>query len=255
MFCRDYTTNSTSRTFHIASVLASLECGDLLDRLAEKAMGDNEEGTRLLRVGLGNYLAGAILAPYSQFLKLAEESRYDLIRLQRRFELSFEQACHRLTTLQRNGERGLPFFMIRVDQAGNVSKRFGGGIMPFVRSGGGCPKWNLYEALRAPGQILAQSFELPDGRRHLSLARGQISPSPHGQPPVVHAIALGCDWQHVERIVHADGIRDEDPAPIGIACRLCERDNCAQRAFPPLNRKLEMSPHTLGASPYGFGSE
>ncbi|MBO6730759.1 MAG: DUF2083 domain-containing protein [Maricaulis sp.] len=247
--------DAASRSFHIAAVTASLEFGELLEKLAEDAVGENIEARRLLRVGLGNYLASAILAPYSQFLKLAEDSRYDLIRLQRRFELSFEQVCHRLTTLQRNGERGLPFFMIRVDQAGNVSKRFGGGIMPFVRSGGGCPKWNLYEALHAPGQILAQSFELTDGRRHLSLARGQLSPSPHGQAPVVHAIALGCDWQHAERIVHADSIRDHDPAPIGIACRLCERDECAQRAFPPLNRKLEMNPHTLGASPYGFGSE
>ena len=227
----------------------------MLEKLAEDAVGENAEARRLLRVGLGNYLAGAILAPYSQFLKLAEQSRYDLVRLQRRFELSFEQVCHRLTTLQRNGERGLPFFMIRVDQAGNVSKRFGGGIMPFVRSGGGCPKWNLYEALHSPGQILAQSFELTDGRRHLSLARGQLSPSPHGQSPVVHAIALGCDWQHAEKIIHADAIRELDPAPIGIACRLCERESCAQRAFPPLNRKLEMNPHTLGASPYGFGSE
>ena len=242
-----------SRAFHMAVVLATLEQGERLDRIADEAELATDEARRLYRSGLANYFAGAVQMPYEAFLKAAEDTRYDIDRLQRRFESSFEQVCHRLTTLQRAGRRGLPFFMIRVDQAGNVSKRFGGGIMPFARSGGGCPKWNLYDALRMPERLMAQSFELPDGTRLLSLARGQISPAPAGQPPVVHAIALGTDWSHASKIVHADGLDAANPAPVGIACRLCDREDCAQRAFPPLNRKLTLDQHQLRASPYSFG--
>jgi predicted transcriptional regulator/DNA-binding XRE family transcriptional regulator len=244
-----------SRAFHMAVVLATLELGDTLDRLADEPDLPATEGRKLYRVGLANYFAGAVHMPYARFLKTAEETRYDIPRLQRRFEVSFEQICHRLTTLQRPGARGLPFFMIRVDAAGNVSKRFGGGIMPFARSGGGCPKWNLYDALRTPERILAQAFELPDGTTMLSLARGQISPAPAGHPPVLHAIALGCAWEHAAKIVHADPIAQAAPAPVGIACRLCDREDCAQRAFPPLNRKLVMDTHQLRASPYTFNED
>ncbi|MEA1941756.1 MAG: short-chain fatty acyl-CoA regulator family protein [Pseudomonadota bacterium] len=244
-----------SRSFHMAVVLATLELGDTLDALAAEPNLPAEEGRKLYRVGLANYFAGAVHMPYARFLKTAEDSRYDIPRLQRRFEVSFEQICHRLTTLQRPGARGLPFFMIRVDAAGNVSKRFGGGIMPFARSGGGCPKWNLYDALRTPERILAQGFELPDGTTMLSLARGQISPAPSGHPPVLHAIALGCAFEHAPKIVHADPIAQAEPAPVGIACRLCDREDCAQRAFPPLNRKLVLDAHQLRASPYAFNED
>mgnify|MGYP000079264474 CR=1 FL=1 len=244
-----------SRAFHMAVVLATLELGPLLDRLAAEPGLATPEAERLYRTGLANYFAGAVHMPYAAFLKYAEETRYDIPRLQRRFEVSFEQACHRLTTLQRPGARGLPFFMIRVDAAGNVSKRFGGGIMPFARSGGGCPKWALYDALRTPERILAQTIELPDGTTMLSMARGQISPAPAGQPPVIHAIALGCDWAHAAKIVHADAIAQAAPAQVGLACRLCDREECAQRAFPPLNRKLVMDAHMLRASPYAFNED
>lgn len=244
-----------SRSFNMAVVLASLELGETLDALCESASLPSDEARKLYRIGLANYFAGAVHMPYAETLKTAEETRYDVDRLQRRFEVSFEQVCHRLTTLQRPGARGLPFFMIRVDQAGNVSKRFGGGIMPFARSGGGCPKWNLYDALSRPDHLLVQAFELPDGKRNLSIARGQVSPAPIGQRPVIHAIALGCDWAHAEKIVHADGLEGSRVQPVGIACRLCEREDCAQRAFPPLNRKLHMDLHQLRASPYSFGED
>ena len=244
-----------SRSFHMAVVLATLELGDTLDTLSAEPQLPADESRKLYRVGLANYFAGAVHMPYGSFLKTAEDTRYNIERLQRRFEVSYEQVCHRLTTLQRPGARGLPFFMIRVDSAGNVSKRFGGGIMPFARSGGGCPKWNLYDALRMPERILSQAFELPDGNVMLSIARGQISPAPAGQPPVLHAIALGCAWEHASKIVHADPIAQAEPDPVGIACRLCDREDCAQRAFPPLNRKLVLDAHQLRASPYAFNED
>ncbi|MHA6289585.1 helix-turn-helix domain-containing protein [Maricaulis sp. CAU 1757] len=241
-----------SRSFHIAIALAGLECGDLLDRLSEEPDFPGEDARRLYRIGLANYLAGAVLMPYQPFQAAAETSRYDLDVLQRRFEASFEQVCHRLTTLQKPGARGLPFFMIRVDPAGNVTKRFGGGIMPFARSGGGCPKWSLYDALHRPDRLVAEKLELTDGTQLLSLARGQSAPAPLGQPPVRTAIALGCDWSNAGRIKHADGLAGIAATPIGIACRLCDREDCAQRAYPPLNRRLAPDLYQLRASPFGL---
>jgi predicted transcriptional regulator/plasmid maintenance system antidote protein VapI len=244
-----------SRPFQIALVIASLELVDLLDALSAAAGLPTDEARTLYRIGLCSYFAGAVLMPYTDFIGTAEKTRYDLERLQRRFETSYEQVCHRLTTLQRPGARGIPFFMIRVDLAGNVSKRFGGGIIPFARSGGGCPKWNLYDALRTPLRIMAQSFELTDGTRHLSIARAQSSPGPSGQPPLLHAIAVGCDWSHANKIIHADTITQSPPMPVGISCRLCERSDCAQRAFPPLRRKLSANLTQLRASPFEFGED
>jgi predicted transcriptional regulator/plasmid maintenance system antidote protein VapI len=244
-----------SRPFQITLALASLELGDTLDQLCDQASLPSDEARKLYRIGLCSYFAAAVLMPYAEFLQTAETTRYDLERLQRRFETSYEQVCHRLTTLQRNGARGIPFFMVRIDLAGNVSKRFGGGIMPFARSGGGCPKWNLYDALRTPVRILTQSFELPDGTRHLSIARAQSHPGPNGQSPLLHSVAVGCDWSHADKICHADGIAQMPPIPVGISCRLCEREDCAQRAFPPLRRKLSIDPHQLHASPFAFGRE
>ena len=244
-----------SRPFQIALVIASLELVELLDSLCASAGLPTDEARKLYRIGLCSYFAGAVLMPYSEFLGTAEKTRYNLERLQRRFESSYEQVCHRLTTLQRPGARGIPFFMIRVDLAGNVSKRFGGGIIPFARSGGGCPKWNLYDALRTPLRIMAQSFELTDGTRHLSIARAQSSPGPSGQPPLLHAIAVGCDWSHANKIIHADTIAQAPPMPVGISCRLCERSDCAQRAFPPLRRKLSVNLTQLRASPFEFDDD
>jgi len=55
--------------------------------------------------------------------------------LAQRFNAGFEQVCHRLTTLQRPNARGIPFFLLRVDNAGNVSKRFSSGTFPFSKFG------------------------------------------------------------------------------------------------------------------------
>jgi predicted transcriptional regulator/DNA-binding XRE family transcriptional regulator len=235
----------SSRPFHMAIALANLELGERLDALSAAAALPSEEAARLYRIGLANYFAGAVLAPYAAFLKAAEDNRYDLPLLQRRFELSFEQVCHRLTTLHRPGARGVAFFMLRVDRAGNVTKRHGGGVMPFARWGGGCPKWRIYDAFQTPGRVIAQSFDLPDGARHLSLACA-------GAGETGQAVAIGCDWADADKIIHADPLREQAPDPAGVSCRLCERSDCAQRAFPPLNRKLELDPHQQRETPYGF---
>src|SRR5205085_6504817 len=109
-----------------------------------------------------NYAAGAVMMPYAPFLEAAEAHRYDLDRLCSQFGASVEQVAHRLTTLNRANARGIPFFMLRVDAAGNISKRFAGEAFPFSRYGGTCPRWNLHSAFQTPGPGLTQVGETPD---------------------------------------------------------------------------------------------
>src|SRR3546814_13543584 len=81
------------------------------------------------------------------------------------------QTAHRLTTLQKPGHERVPFFFIKVDPAGNVSKRLDGAGFPFARHGGGCPLWSVHQVFRTPGEIVTQWLELPDGERYFSIAR------------------------------------------------------------------------------------
>src|SRR3546814_6021841 len=99
---------------------------------------------------------------------------YDVERLAQRFGVSFEQVCHRLSTLQRPGARGVPFFFVRVDMAGNIPKRHSATRLQFARYGGTCPLWHVHEAVAAPGRILVQIVETPDGVRYVSMAMGLV---------------------------------------------------------------------------------
>ena len=191
-----------------------------------------------------------MLMPYDAFYRAAETARYDIDVLRRRFSVSFEQVCHRLTTLNRPGARGIAFFMIRVDPAGNVSKRFGGGVLAFARSGGGCARWRAYDAFRAPERIHVQGLELPDGSRFISIARAVTRALPSGGAALA-AIALGCEAKEAGRIAYAP----VDFTPVGLSCRLCERADCAERAFPPLQRPLRVDPHFHGAAPFAFAHD
>ena len=216
---------------------------------------DSEEAQRLCRVALANYFAAALLMPYGAFHKTAEAARYDLRLLGRRFGTSFEQVCHRLTTLQRPGARGIPFFLIRVDNAGNVSKRFSAAGFHFARFGGTCPRWNVHDAFRVPGQVYSQVVQMEDGTRYFSIARTvSRAGSGIGVPGDQYVVGLGCDIAHARRIVYSQGydLDDERAAtPIGVNCRLCERLDCSQRAFPPLKHRLAVEDHVRGISPFG----
>ena len=69
------------------------------------------------------------------------------------------------------GRAGVPFFMLRVDPAGNISKRYAGENFPFSRFGGTCPRWNLHAAFQTAGQAVTQLIETPDGQRYFTVAR------------------------------------------------------------------------------------
>jgi predicted transcriptional regulator len=190
--------------------------------------------------------------PYRAFLQATRDTRHDLERLADLFGASIEQVAHRLATMQRPGAKGVPFFFVRVDQAGTITKRHSATRLQFARFGGACPLWNVHQAFEAPGRFLRQLAETPDGVRYLCLARDVSKPGGSFDAPVRRfAIGLGCEVQHAGALVYADDLdltrRFE---PIGISCRICERTDCHQRSVPPLERRLRVNPDRRGTLPY-----
>ncbi|OIK02700.1 Cro/Cl family transcriptional regulator [Streptomyces sp. MUSC 14] len=248
------------RSFQLATQLALLEHGPLLDRLVGSATElTSPESSTLARIGLANYFAGALLMPYTAFHSMAEEVRYDIELLSARFGVGFETVCHRLSTLQRSGSRGVPFSFLRVDRAGNISKRQSATDFHFSRMGGTCPLWTVYEAFSAPGRILTQVAEMPDGKRYFWVARTILRGGfGHHAPRAEFAVALGCELRHAHRLVYAEGIALDDPraaTPIGLGCRICERRDCAQRARPPAGGRLAIDPDRRTYVPYPVESQ
>lgn len=242
------------RAFAIAYQLALLEYRERLDALVERAGPPDRPTANLLKVSLANYLAAAILMPYAAFQAAAEKNGFDIDLLCARFEVSFEQVCHRLTTLARPGARGIPFFMVRVDSAGNISKRFAGATFPFSRFGGSCPRWNIHSSFRTPGRIITQIVETPDGQRYFTLARTVPRASQHRGENSDLAIGMGCELKYADRLVYSRGLDLRDPVAtaIGPACRICERPACPQRAAEPVSRTLIVDDFAKSISPYPF---
>jgi len=208
----------------------------------------------LLSVGLANYAAGALLMPYTRFRHAARTLRHDIDRLRQRFGVSFEQACQRLSTLQRPGATGTPFYFCRVDMAGNITKRHSATRLQFARFGGACPLWMVHEAVAIPDRILVQLAEMPDGTRYVSMAKGLVKPSgSFARSPRRYAVALGCEEAHAADFVYADALRPGGAAtPIGTSCRICPRPDCDQRAFPPAASIIEIDANRRAAVPYSF---
>jgi predicted transcriptional regulator/transcriptional regulator with XRE-family HTH domain len=247
------TLSAPSRAFAIAYQIAWLEQGDALNGLAEAAGPPDLVTRRTLKIALTNYLAAALVMPYGAFQPVAEALGYDIGLLAARFGVSFEQVCHRLTTLQRPTARGVPFFMLRIDAAGNVSKRFASIAFPFARMGGACPRWNIHAAFRTPGQIVTQVIETPDKTRYFTLARTVERPlRPHGSDAADLAIGLGCEIKYAPRLVYAQGVNLERATEVGPTCRLCERPACLERAAPPVNRSLITDELSKMAAPFRF---
>ncbi|MFT4042140.1 MAG: acetate metabolism transcriptional regulator RamB [Gordonia sp. (in: high G+C Gram-positive bacteria)] len=248
------TLSAGQRAFKLATELAFLEFGDLIDELIDEANMTNDEARALGKYGLANYFAAAALLPYSQFHSSAEELRYDIERLSALYAVSYETICHRLSTLQRPNLRGIPWSFVRVDRAGNMSKRQSATGFHFSSSGGTCPLWNVYETFASPGKILTQIAEMPDGREYFWVARTvERRATRYGQPGKTFAIGMGCELRHAARVIYSDGLEIGPQAhitPIGAGCRVCERQHCPQRAFPALGATLNVDEHRSTVSPY-----
>lgn len=243
------------RTFQAAYQLALSEFSALLNEISGRLEAGDETSRKLLRITLANYFAAAVMMPYGRFHEAAELVGYDLDILAARFGASFEQAAHRLTTLARPTARGVPFFMVRVDNAGNVSKRFSSSRFPFAHSGGTCPLWNIHATFSDPGRIMTQVVELPDGSQWFSIARTvRRGATPWGAIEPRFAVGLGCEIKYARRLVYGKrlDLAALDATPIGVNCRLCERPACPQRAAPPALRALTVDETTRNVSPFTF---
>lgn len=252
------TVNATAapatQAFQLLHLLALETRGDLLEATLELARFRSTSARNIARLGLANYFAGAAMMPYGRFLETARAQRHDLERLAHLFHASLEQVAHRLSTMQRGGNRGVPFFFVRVDQAGTITKRHSATRMQFARFGGACPLWNVHQAFETPGRFLRQLAETPDGKRYLLLARDVSKPGgAFGAPVRRFAIGLGCEISHAREMIYADGLDVGNPQlfePIGVSCRICPRPNCHQRSVPPMDRHITIPQDRPGPLPY-----
>jgi predicted transcriptional regulator len=243
-----------TQAFQLLHQVALITQNDLLEATLDLARFQSDTARAIAKIGLANYFAGAALLPYRPFLAAAQDTRHDLERLCDIFTASIEQVAHRLSTLQRPGAKGIPFFFVRVDQAGTITKRHSATRLQFARFGGACPLWNVHQVFETPTRFLRQLAETPDGMRYLCLARDVSKPGGSFTAPVRrYAICLGCEVSHAQGLIYADDMELGNPKayePIGISCRICERKNCHQRSVPPLERRLSVDPDHRGLLPY-----
>jgi XRE family transcriptional regulator, fatty acid utilization regulator len=242
------------RAFQIATQLALLSQSDLISAIVATDHELSTESRGVARVGLANYFAGAFLLPYTEFHQAAEELRYDIDLLGRRFEVGFETICHRLSTLQRPKKRGVPFIFVRTDKAGNISKRQSATAFHFSRVGGSCPLWVVHDAFAQPGRIARQVAQMPDGRSYFWVAK---TTAPEGRGYLGQrksfAVGLGCDLAYADKLIYSTGVVLDDPTtavPIGAGCKICNREACAQRAFPYLGGRVVVDENAGSSLPY-----
>src|SRR3954451_7254683 len=244
-----------NRQFGMAYQLALLEFAPIIARMLDAARPPDPGSRRLLHMSFANYAASAMMMPYGKFLRAAEEHRYAIDRLCAQFGANVEQIAHRLTTLSRPNAKGVPFFMLRVDPAGNISKRYAGEAFPFSHFGGTCPRWHLHTAFQTPGQTIRQLIETPDGQRFFTISRTIERPiRPDLRDDALLAIGLGCDVKHAGRIAYADGLdlMNTRATPVGPACAICPRLQCAYRATAPAGHMLAVEENRKTISPYPF---
>ena len=244
----------TGRKFQYAYQIASLEGEEMIEEIIGKNKIYSEGVKNLLKISLFNYLAASIIMPYEEFINTARQYRYDVEILMHHFATSFEQVTHRLTTLQAPKNEGVPFHMLKVDVAGNVSKRFSLSGIHIPRHGGACPRWNVYTAFLNPGRIQTQISRMPEGKVYFCIARAfEKGVEKHGMPKSFVSIGLGCDIKYASELTYAEGMDLNNKnleTPIGVSCRICPRMNCQQRAFPPIDRELNLNVNYKGISPY-----
>lgn len=252
------TLDGPSRMWQVALHIAYTALRHEIAALLREQVFASQTAATLVRRALAAYGAAALLMPYARFARAAEERGHDIAALAGLFGTSFEQVAHRLTTLNRPGMEGVPFFFISVDGAGNVTKRLDGAGFPFAAHGGGCPLWSLHDTFRRSGEVLTQWLELPGGERFFSIARAVSSGGiGHGQTRHVRSIALACAAEHAPRLIYAQGAEPGgvQATPIGVTCRVCDRTGCAARSAPPIGREILPDDYRRTAEPYSFAEE
>jgi len=243
------------RQFQVAHQIGLLEAGPALDAVVARSTNllTTPESMKLCRIAMANYFAAALLMPYDDFLQMVENVRYDIELLQHHYTASWEQVCHRLTTLRKPGASGVSFHFVRVDIAGNISKRFSGTGIRFARFSGSCPRWDVHAAFLTPGRIRTQLSRMPAGEAYFCVARTIRKSYGYASGDALMAVGIGCPVSDARKLVYADAYdldNLEAAVPIGTTCRLCERLDCDQRAFPPLQQGMVLDENVRGRSFY-----
>jgi XRE family transcriptional regulator, fatty acid utilization regulator len=253
VFLNAASSNATN-LFQLAYQVGLLEQRALIEKLITDASFHTKAAEEVSRMTFANYFAGAVVLPYTEFVRAAKVLRHDIEKLAFQFDASTEQVCHRLSMLQRPGEKGIPFYFLRIDQAGNITKRHSATTLQFTRFGGGCPLWNVHHAFQSPGEILRQLAVTPDGVTYLSLAFEQSKRVAGFKSPVrKYAIGLGCESKYANHVVYADDLdlsNDANFEPIGTSCRICERVDCFHRSVPPIGKEIKVDLNQRHSVPF-----
>ncbi len=249
----DYNSLETKK-LHAAAQIAQEGANDIIEYYLSKFKFPSDESKRLTQVALLNYCGAAILMPYKLFHNECKRLKYDLQLLQNTFATSFEQVAHRVTCLQDPELPGIPFHFLRVDMAGNISKRFSLSGIEIPRYGGACPRWNVYSAFTRPGVIQAAVSKMTNGEKYVCIAKTvEKGVGRYGQSKSILSIGLGCEAKYAKEFVYTENLDISDKKteiPIGVSCRTCDRLDCSQRAFPPLHKKFDVDINTRGVSVY-----
>ena len=249
----DYNSLETKKLYAAAQIAQEGAIDEIYEYLS-KFTFPSEESKKLTQIALLNYCGAAILMPYKLFHTECKKLKYDLELLQNTFATSFEQVAHRVTCLQDPNLPGIPFHMLRVDIAGNISKRFSLSGIEIPRYGGACPRWNVYSAFTRPGVIQAAVSKMTNGEKYVCIARTvEKGIGRFGQSKSILSIGLGCDAKYAREFIYTENIDISDKKteiPIGVSCRTCDRLDCSQRAFPPLHKKFDVDINNRGVSVY-----
>ena len=249
----EYNSLETKKLHAAAQIAQEGAINEINDYLSEFKF-PSDEAKRLTKIALLNYCAAAILMPYKLFHSECKKLKYDLELLQNTFATSFEQVAHRVTCLQDPKLPGIPFHMLRVDIAGNISKRFSLSGIEIPRYGGACPRWNVYSAFTRPGVIQAAVSKMSNGKKYVCIAKTvEKGVGRYGRKKSMLSIGLGCEAKYAKDFVYTENLNLNDKKteiPIGVSCRTCDRLDCSQRAFPPLHKKFDVDIDTRGVSVY-----
>jgi len=249
----DYNSLETKK-LHAAAQIAQEGAMEEINNYLSEFKFPTEESKRLTQIALLNYCGAAILMPYKLFHSECKKLKYDLELLQNTFATSFEQVAHRVTSLQDPKLPGIPFHFLRVDVAGNISKRFSLSGIEIPRYGGACPRWNVYSAFSRPGVIQAAVSKMTNGEKYVCIARTvEKGVGRYGQKKSMLSIGLGCEAKYAKDFVYTENLSLSDKKteiPIGVSCRTCDRLDCSQRAFPPLHKKFDVDVNARGVSVY-----
>lgn len=222
------------RRFQEAQEIAKIQASSAIQDILERYGPLSDEALKRATRALETYTAGAILFPYDMFLKDAEHTAYDLELLGQIYHASFEQICHRLTTLRAPSNSAIPFGFMRVNPAGYVTKRYPIAGLPIARYGPGCPLWAAYRAFQNPGHIVRQVAEFPNEERFFFVAKAiQKKAIGFQKAPHYVSVMLACDEQLADRLVYYREKSDQSDVTrveAGPNCRLCPRKACDHRA-------------------------